>query len=235
VKLSVVILTYNSRKHLEEVLSSALFADEVLILDGYSDDGSVEIARSLGVRVEFSQWLGFGRQKRRAVELAKNDWVFVLDSDEVITPQLEEEIKRVLENPQKSAYRVPRLNIFFGRRMRHGGLYPDATVRLFDRRRCNFDEKEVHEKVVVDERDTGELKNHMLHYAYDSVEEFIAKQNRYSTLGAKENRLKAILNPAWTFLRIYILKAGFLDGWQGYVTARLYAQYTFWKYIKERG
>ena len=229
--LSVVILTYNSEKYLEEVLHSASFADEVLILDSGSTDRTLQIAKEAGSRIEHQEWLGFGRQKQRAVNLARYDWVYVLDSDEVISPDLRDEILQTLENPEFTAYTVPRLNYFFGKPIRHGGLYPDATLRLFDRREAHFTEDEVHEKVVTDQG-IGSLHHPMIHYAYDSVEEFIAKQNRYSTLGAKPNRFKALSNPLWTFLRMYVIKQGFRDGWHGYLIARLYAQYTFWKYAK---
>ncbi len=233
-KISVVILTFNSQRYLEDVIKSALFADEVLILDSNSTDNTVNIAKRLGVRVESSKWSGFGMMKQKAVGLAKNDWVFVLDSDEEITHSLQSEIEHLSEESSISAYFVPRVNIFFGREMRHGGLYPDETIRLFDRRRAVFSDDSVHERVIVSQGEIGRLKSNMIHHAYDTIESFINKQNRYSTLGAKPNRLKAVINPWWTFIRMYILKRGFLDGWQGYITARLYAQYTFWKYIKEK-
>ena len=230
-RISVVILTYNSQKYIESVIKSALFADEVLILDSHSNDDTIKIAKNLGARVVISDWLGFGKMKQKGVDLAKNDWVFILDSDEIITPSLQKEIKD-LKSDRYSAYFVPRVNIFFGKKMRYGGLYPDETIRLFDRKRAKFSDDRVHERVIVLDGKIGRLKSNMLHYAYDSIETFIDKQNRYSTLGAKQNRFKAIINPWWTFVRMYILKGGFLDGWQGYITARLYAQYTFWKYIK---
>ena len=229
--LSVVILTLNSERHLREVLASAAFADEIVILDSGSTDATLAIAREAGCRIERQEWLGFGRQKQRAVDLAHNDWVFVLDSDEVILPPLREEIVTLLQNPEYAGYTVPRLNYFFGKALRHGGLYPDATLRLFDRRRGRFSTDEVHEKVLLD-GPSGALHHPMKHYAYDSIEQFIEKQNRYSSLGARSNRLKALINPPWTFLRMFLMRFGFLDGWHGYLVARLYAQYTFWKYIK---
>ena len=231
VPLTVVILTFNSSKHLEEAIKSASFANEVLILDSGSTDNTLDIAQKAGCRIENQKWLGFGHQKQQAVDLAQNDWVFVLDSDEVITQELRKEILETLINPLKQGYTVPRCNYFFGKPIRHGGLYPDATLRLFDRRRGRFTEDAVHERVLL-EGEIGRLHHPMKHYAYDSIEEFVEKQNRYSTLGAKPNRLKALLNPSWTFLKMYVIKLGFLDGWEGYLIARLYSQYTFWKYIK---
>jgi glycosyltransferase involved in cell wall biosynthesis len=232
--LSIVILTFNSDKYLEEVLQSASFADETLILDGGSTDATLSLAEKANVTVyKQKEWLGFGKQKQKAVDLAKNDWVFVLDSDEVISGDLQKEILSALTAQDADGYTVPRLNHFFGKPIRHGGLYPDATIRLFNRKKGDFTPAEVHEKVIIKGR-VGQLHTPMKHYAYDSIEEFIDKQNRYSTLGAKPNRLKALFNPIWTFLKMYGIKQGFRDGWHGYLIARLYSQYTFWKYIKDK-
>ena len=230
-KISIVIITLNNEKYIENAIKSASFADEVLVLDSGSTDNTCKIAKELGARVEYQKWLGFGKQKQKAVNLAKNRWIFVLDSDEVITKELQNEIKEVLKDPKYDAYEVPRLNYFFKKPIKHGGLYPDKTIRLFDKTKARFSEDEVHEKVIVNEK-IGELKSFMKHYAYESIEEFIKKQNRYSSLGAKKNRLKAVFNPLWTFFKMYILKLGFLDGWEGFIIARLYSEYTFWKYIK---
>jgi len=230
--LSVVIIVYNEEKHIAEAVRSAQFADEILVLDSGSTDRTYEIAAALGARVELQTWLGFGKQKQRAVELATHDWIFVLDADERITEALQKEIERVLDTPGYSAYFVPRLNYFWGKPIRHGGLYPDSTIRLFDRRKAHFNELPVHESVQTEEK-TGTLVSHMEHLAYESIDAFIAKQNRYSTLHHKKrSRLKAVFNPSWTFFKLYVIKRGFLDGWDGFVIARLYAQYTFWKYVK---
>ncbi len=230
--LSVVLITYNEEKHIADAVKSAQFANEILVLDSGSTDRTCQIAAALGAKVEQQEWLGFGKQKQRAVALSENDWVFVLDADERITKALQEEIIQVLETPQYSAYFVPRLNYFWGKPIRHGGLYPDSTIRLFDRRKAHFDDAPVHESVHTAEK-TGTLASPMEHLAYESIEAFITKQNRYSTLHHKKpNRLKALFNPCWTFFKLYIIKRGFLDGWDGFVIARLYAQYTFWKYVK---
>jgi len=233
-RLSIVIITYNSEKFIEEVIKSASFADEVLVLDSGSSDDTVKIAKNLGAKVYHQKWLGFGKQKQKAVDLAKNRWVFVLDSDEIITKNLQKEIEDVLKKPKFDAFRVARLNYFFKKPIKYGGLYPDKSIRLFDKEKGRFSEDEVHEKVIIKGK-VADLKNHMIHYAYENIEEFINKQNRYSSLNAKPNKIKAILNPFWTFFKMYIIKLGFLDGWEGYVIAKLYSQYTFWKYIKKSG
>jgi glycosyltransferase involved in cell wall biosynthesis len=232
-KLSVVILTKNSQKYLKEVLKSVEFADEVIIYDNESTDNTSEIAKKFKNTKIFidNEWEGFGVQKQKAVNKAKNKWVFVLDSDEIFTESLKNEVLEVLKNPVYDAYKVARLNNFFGKWIKHCGLFPDYSIRLFNKEKCKFNKRRVHESVECER--VGVLKNYFLHYAYESIEEFIDKQNTYSSLGAKPNKLKAIFSPYWTFFKIYFLKLGFLDGWAGFVIARLYSEYTFWKYIKE--
>jgi len=229
--ISVVIITKNEEKFISDAIKSALWADEVLILDSGSEDKTCEIAKKLGARVEKSEWFGFGRQKQKAVSLAKNDWVFVLDSDERITNELKNEILNELKNPKFDAYFVARLNNFWGKNIKHLGLYPDYSIRFFNKKKAKFNDRDVHESVEC-ECKKGYLKNHMIHLAYESIEEFIAKQNRYSSIGAKSNKLKALFSPFWTFFKLYFIKLGFLEGWDGFVIAKLYSEYTFWKYIK---
>jgi len=229
-KLSIVILTFNSQKYLSKVLNSCGFADEVLIVDSGSQDNTLEIANTFtNTKIIHQKWLGFGKQKQAGVAACKNNLVFVLDSDEIITDALKNEI---LSNDFTcKAYFVPRLNYFFGKPIKHCGLYPDATLRLFDKNYAKFSEDAVHEKVITKEK-TAILTNHMLHFAYENIEEFITKQNKYSSLNKKNKPLKALFSPYWTFFKLYFLRLGFLEGWRGFVIAKLYAQYTFWKYIK---
>jgi len=229
-KLSIVILTLNSQRYLKKVLHSCKFADEVLIIDSGSQDSTLKITKTFkNTKLIHQEWLGFGKQKQAGIEACKNDWVFVLDSDEIITDELKDEILSL--DFTCKAYFAPRLNYFFGKPIKYCGLYPDATLRLFDRKYAKFSEDEVHEKVLTKEK-TAILKNHMLHFAYENIEEFITKQNRYSSLNKKNKPLKALFSPYWTFFKIYFLRLGFLEGWRGFLIAKLYAQYTFWKYIK---
>ena len=231
-KLSIVLISYNEEEYIAEAVKSALFADEVLVLDSGSTDNTCFIVEELGVKVVQQKWLGFGPQKNKAVSLAKNDWIFVLDSDERISDTLKNEILECMKNPQNDGYFVPRLNNFWGNTIKTCGLYPDYSIRLFDRKKAKFNDVPVHESVQLTDN-IGYLKNNMIHLAYKNIEEFIKKQNRYSTLHHKKrNRMKAIFNPYWTFIKLFFLKKGFLDGWYGFVIAKLYAQYTFWKYIK---
>ena len=231
-KLSIVIITKNEEKFITDAINSAIFADEVLVLDSGSTDKTCNIAKEIGARVEQQAWLGFGAQKNKAVELADNDWVFVLDADERITPELRDEIISTLKNPQFNGYRIARLNNFFGKNIRHCGLYPDYSIRLFNRQKGKFNDVPVHESVQI-QGNTDKLKNHMLHLAFDTVEEFSNKQKKYAELSQKDkNLIKAFISPIWTFLKIYIIRLGFVEGWRGFIIAKVYAQYTFWKYFK---
>jgi glycosyltransferase involved in cell wall biosynthesis len=231
-KLSIAMITKDAQKTIETSIKSALFADEVVVIDSGSSDNTIDICKSLGCKVIQKEWMGFGRQKQYAIKECKNEWIFVLDIDEMITKELRDEILSAIDSKTSfNGYKVARLNYFFGKPIKHCGLYPDYTVRLFKKGYGKFSDDEVHEKLII-QGDIGTLKNHMIHYAYENIEDFIAKQNRYSSLNAKQNRLKATVNPYWTFFKIYFLKKGFLDGWRGFIIAKLYAQYTFWKYIK---
>jgi len=231
-QLSVVIISKNEEKFIADAVKSALFADEVLVLDSGSIDGTCAVAQQLGAKVLHQDWLGFGAQKNKAVELAKNDWVFVLDSDERITPELQSEILNILQESTVDGYYVARLNNFFGKNIRHCGLYPDYSIRLFDRCKGRFNDVTVHESVQIQGK-IDKLKNHMIHLAFDTVEEFSNKQKKYAKLSQKNKSLvKAFISPIWTFLKIYIVRLGFIEGWRGFIIAKVYAQYTFWKYYK---
>ena len=168
----------------------------------------------------------------RAISLAFNDWVFVLDSDERITHKLQNEILSILKKPNYLGYQVPRLNWFFGKAIKTCGLYPDYSVRLFNKNYGKFNNVSVHESVTVNGK-VSKLKNYMTHLAYENVDEFINKQKKYSKLSKKKKNLfKAFVSPCWTFFRIYFIKLGFIEGWRGFAIAKVYAKYTFWKYYK---
>ena len=231
VPLSVVLITFNEAAKIADAITSARFADEVLVIDSGSTDDTAAIAQRLGARVVQREWHGFGNQKQFAVDSARHDWVCVLDSDERIPAELQNEIRRALRQPVFQAYRIARRNFFFGKFIRHGGLYPDYSVRLFHRRHSRFTGAAVHEKVVTT-GPVGSLKEPMIHLAYDDIAHFITKANRYSSLSGQRNLTKAVFNPLWTFFNMYVLRLGFLDGKEGFLIAVLYSQYTFWKYLK---
>lgn len=238
--LSVVIITKNEAAHIVDCLDSVAFADEIIVLDSGSTDATRELARALGARVEVNvEWPGFGLQKNRALDLATGDWVLSLDADERVPPELAEEIQRVLADPAADGYRVARLSNFCGRWMRHSGWWPDHVLRLFRRESGRFSDDVVHEHVDLDGR-VATLRGHLLHYPYASLELFIDKINRYSTDAALKaharGRRTTVLGPFghgfWTFVRHYVLRRGFLDGWQGLILAGMAATGSFYRYAK---
>ncbi|KIM09187.1 MAG: hypothetical protein KU28_00655 [Sulfurovum sp. PC08-66] len=230
-KLSAVLISYNEEKHIAKALASLSFADEIVVVDNGSTDGTVEIAQSMGAKVIHHEWMGYGKQRQIAVSHASYDWIVTIDCDEQISPQLATSMQKELENPRYFVYRIANLNKFFGKYIRRAGMYPDYHMRFFHKGHATYNDKAVHEALVTQEV-VGTLEGDILHDAYESIEQFIAKQNRYSTLNKRHNMVKAILNPYWTFFKIYFLRLGFLEGWRGFVIAKIYAQYTFWKYIK---
>lgn len=236
--VSVVIITFNEEKNIRAALESAKWADEIVVLDSFSTDRTVDICREYTQEVYQESWRGFSGQKQRAVDLAKNDWVFVLDSDERFTEWLRAEIAGLLQNgPGKDGYYCARRNHFMGREILHGGWYPDYSLRLFDRTKGRFVRREVHEAVEV-RGATGYLDNPMLHYTYNGISDYLKRMERYAGLaagelyknGKKAGVLELMLRPPFTFFKMYLLKQGFRDGVHGLVLAVLYSYYTFSKY-----
>ncbi|WP_323017123.1 glycosyltransferase family 2 protein [Castellaniella sp.] len=239
-KLSVIVITKNEAGHIGACLDSVAFADEIIVVDSGSTDATCDLARQHGARVIVTEdWPGFGPQKNRALDLVTGDWVLSIDADERVTPELALSIQAVLQAPDADAYRIARLSTFCGRWIRHSGWWPDYVVRLFRRDAGRFTGATVHERVQVRGR-TDTLEGHFLHYPYASLEVFIDKINRYSTEAARgafeQGRRTSLLGPfghaAWTFIRHYLLRRGFLDGWQGLVLAGMAATGSFYRYVK---
>jgi glycosyltransferase involved in cell wall biosynthesis len=240
--LSVTVITHNEEANIVPCLDSARWADEIVVLDSHSTDRTVALARQFTDRVLSVPWQGFGKTKNQAVAEARNPWVFVLDADERITPSLRQEIQGILQaDGPADGYRVPRRNHFCGRFIKHLGWYPDYSIRLFRKAKGRFVEREVHESVEVNGQ-VGTLQHPMLHYTYRSISDFVLRLDRYSSLAAQElvNRGRKPLlgelvwRPFFTFLKLYVLKRGFLEGRDGYTLAFLYSTYNFLKYYKFR-
>jgi glycosyltransferase involved in cell wall biosynthesis len=238
--LSVIIITKNEEHHIAECLASVSFADEVIVLDSGSTDRTCEIAREFGAVVQStSDWPGFGPQKNRALDLATGDWVLSVDADERVTPELAGCITQAMDSPKYSAYKIARLSNFCGRWIRHSGWWPDHVVRLFRRGTARFSDAAIHEKVLPD-GPVGVLNAHFLHYPYANLDALVAKVNRYSTDAAlmmhargKRTHLSAVIgHSVWTFIRIYIVRRGFLDGREGFVLAAVAAAGSFFRYSK---
>lgn len=239
--LSLVVITKNAAHQLADCLASAPFVDEVLVVDSGSSDGTVALAESLGARVIYQEWLGYGRQKQFAVEQASHDWVLCLDADERLTPKLGESILAALVKPEHAAYRFPRRNRFMGRYLGHGEGYPDWSMRLFDRRKGRWSFDPVHEKVLLEAGSTvGTLEGDLLHDSAETLTSYLAKQNLYTTLAAEQafragksaTWVHVLLSPWFRFFKFYVVRQGFRDGVPGLVHICIGCFNSFTKYAK---
>ena len=237
--LSVAIITLNAASQLAECLESVRFADEVVVVDSGSTDGTQAIAEGFGARVINQPWLGFGPQKQFAVEAASHDWVLCLDADERVSPALQAAMEMALKNPSTATYRFARCNRFLGRYLRHGEGYPDWSLRLFDRRKARWSDDAVHEKVVAD-GPVGTLDGDLLHDSAESLASYLTKQNRYTTLAA-EMALAAgkttgvgriVFSPLVRFIKFYVVRQGFRDGLPGLIHIAIGCFNSFLKYSK---
>jgi glycosyltransferase involved in cell wall biosynthesis len=240
-KLSVIIITKNEATNIRACLESVAWSDEIIVVDSGSSDGTAEICKSLGAQVYTHDWPGFGAQKNRALGYATHGWVFSIDADERVTPELRTAIEAVLRDEPDAcaAYRISRLSSYCGRFMRHSGWYPDPIARLFKRDAARFSDDLVHEKLQV-EGQIGQLDGELLHYAFTDAEEVLQKVNHYSSAGAAMMQRRdrqatltgAVLRGLWSFIRTYFLRAGFLDGREGFMLAVSNAEGTYYRYIK---
>lgn len=240
--VSLVLITRNAAPQLRACIDSARFADEIVVVDSGSDDDTVQVAASMGARVIHQAWLGFGPQKQFAVERAAHDWVLCLDADERITPDLARSIESELVAPRAHAYRMARRNRFLGRWLRHGEGYPDWNTRLFDRRHARWSDDAVHERVIVDgaTHSTMTLDGDLAHESAESLDAYMAKQNRYTTLqaqamhanGRRGSVAKLVLSPIVRFVRFYVFRLGFLDGIAGLVHIAIGCETSFLKQAK---
>ncbi len=237
--LSAVLITRNAATQLVACLDSLAFCDEIVVVDSGSTDGTVELAKSRGARVIRQDWLGYGRQKQFAVAQAAHDWVLCVDADERVTERLRESILAVLPAPTFVAYRFARCNRFMGRYLRHGEGYPDWSLRLFDRRHARWSDDAVHEKVLA-EGDVGTLAGDLLHDSAESLDSYLAKQDRYTTLAATEaiaagrraSIAHLLLSPVIRFVKFYFVRLGFLDGMPGLLHILIGCRNSYAKYAK---
>ncbi len=241
-RLSVAVVTLNEEERLRPCLESVVWADELVVVDAGSSDKTVAIAREFTDRVLFRPWDGYGSQKNFALAQCGGDWILALDADERVPEALRAEIDRTLAaGPAARGFHLPRRNVFQGRWVRHGGLYPDWQLRLFRRGAGRFVERAVHEAVRVD-GPTGRLRTALVHESYRSLADAVARLNRYSDLAAAELARQGrggsvadlLLRPLGRFAGMYLVRAGFLDGWRGLVLAALYAHYVFLRAAKVR-
>lgn len=241
-KISATIITLNEQRNIIRAIESLRCCDEIVVVDCGSNDRTREAAAKLGARVLESQWRGFAGQKNYAASEASHDWILSIDADEALSEALEAEIWQIKKSgPKHDGYTMPRLARYLGRWILHSGWYPDRKVRLYNRNKARWIGDFVHESVRV-EGSIGHLKGNLLHYTCDTLSEHLRTMDRYTTLAAEEmvalgRKVRwrdLVLDPPWTFLRTYVLKAGFLDGWEGLTIAYMSAFYNFLKYSKAR-
>ena len=239
-KITVAIITKDEERNIRDCLESVKWADEIVVVDNGSTDRTLSICQEYGARIFQEEWKGYSGQKNSAIEKAGNEWVLNLDADERVSPELRQEMQKSLgENRDVDAFWIPRKNFFLGRWIRYCGWYPDLNLRLFRKSQGRFGERAVHERVEVQGK-TATLTHPLIHKTYQSLSDFFVRMDRYSTLAAQEMQqegrefrlLDVVFRPPFTFLQMYLLRAGFLEGYLGFVLSVLYSYYTFAKYIK---
>ncbi len=241
-RISAVIMTRDEARNIEAAIESLRFAEQIVVADTGSNDNTIEIARHAGAEVHSIEFDGFGSSKNRALEFCDGDWIFFLDADERVSPELARSIEgSVVNDSGYDGYTVNRLSYFLGKPVMHSGWYPDYVIRLFRKGRGKFSDRLVHEGVELN-GPAGKLDGLLYHYSYENLDQYIAKLNVYSRLNAEEMYKKGrkwhfrdlIVHPAATFVKMYILKAGFLDGINGFLLAILSSYHVFVKYAKLR-
>ena len=240
-KLSAYIIAYNEAEKIADAVNSVLWADEVIVADSNSTDGTDQIARALGARVIQIPFEGFGRLRNQVIEVCTHDWIFSLDADERCTPEVRAEVLSLLaEQPAHDAYLVPRRNYFMGRWIKHSGWYPNfRQPQLFRKGAMRYMELSVHEGYdLLTPKPVGQLRQAIWQIPFRNFEEVVKKANRYSTLGAQKLEQKrvsmgmALMRGIWSFVKHYVAKRGFLDGWPGFVIALGNFEGTFYRYAK---
>ncbi len=236
--ISVTLITLNEEKKISQAIESVKWASEIIIVDSGSTDQTVAIAQSLGAHVVHHPWPGYGQQKNYAQRLTTQDWVLNLDADEVVSPELAQEIQKMLSTPSEyRGFSFPRKTFFLGRWIRYGGWYPNRLTRLAHRNFSAWSEPHVHEEFQVRGK-IGRLTQPLLHYAFDSIEEQVLTNLRFSKLGSqdlkeagqKPSRTLLILKPSWKFIETFFIKRGFLDGLSGFIISINAAHSMFLKY-----
>lgn len=241
--LSIVIISKNEAERIEACLASVTWADEIVVVDSGSTDGTQDIARRYTDKVFEVPWRGYGLQKRAAVELASHDMIFNIDCDEQMTKELAIEIRTLLESEcLYTAYSVPRRTFIANKEIKHCGWNPDRVIRMFDRRRANFSDNQVHERVVVAPEEVACCQGHLLHYSFRGMSDMLSKLNNYTDIAAREmyasgrrtSLAQVTVRPVWTFIRTYFFYCGFLDGYEGLEVALANSITVFYKYSKLR-
>ncbi|MCB0729443.1 MAG: glycosyltransferase family 2 protein [Ignavibacteriae bacterium] len=237
-KISATIITFNEESNIEKCLQSLSWVDEILIVDSFSTDKTIEICKKYNCKIIQTEWQGFGNTKKFAVDNAENQWIFSVDADEEISDQLKLKIQEILTNPQCDGYNIKRRSYYLGKEIKYCGWDKDFPLRLFNRNKGNFNVKEVHESVVINGKKC-KIYEPIFHYTYPNLSLHISKMNRYSDISSQQIRenknysiISSIVFGIAKFLRMYFLQRGFLDGKVGFVLCFNSAFGVYLKYIK---
>jgi glycosyltransferase involved in cell wall biosynthesis len=244
-ELSAIIITLNEERNIGRCLDSLQgVADEIIVVDSGSVDKTEAICIEKQARFVFNEWPGYAEQKNFGNGLATYPYILSIDADEALSEELRNAILEVKKDFSTDAYEMNRLTNYCGKWIRHGGWYPDRKLRLFNREKYHWAGKHIHEYLVKDVPDVKEerLTGDLLHYSYYSIDEHVAQANKYTDLtarlavekGKKAGILQILINPSIKFLRDYIIRLGFLDGYHGYIVCRISAMAVFMKYTKIR-
>lgn len=239
-KLTAIIPTKNEEHNIEAVLQSVSFADEIMVVDSFSSDKTLDLAKKYTDFIIQREYQDSASQKNWAIPQASNQWILLVDADERITPELTAEIRTVLSTPtDKSAFWIRRKNFFMGKRVRFSGWQNDKVIRLFKRDECRYQEKHVHAEIITD-GEIGRLKNPMEHHTYKDLKTYLTKIDRYATWSAYDRirKIKKVtwfhlfLRPLYRFFYHYILRMGVLDGKTGLIISVLSGYYVFLRFLK---
>jgi glycosyltransferase involved in cell wall biosynthesis len=238
-KVTAIVPTFNEAANIEECLEGLQWADEIIVVDSFSTDGTPELARPRCTRVVQHEYVNSATQKNWIIPQAAHEWIFLVDADERCTPELAAEVQRTLEAPGEDAWWIYRRNHFLGKEIRHSGWDTDKVIRLF-RREHRYQDLTVHAEVVVPSGRVGFMGGKLLHFTIDTLDQFFEKRLRYADWASRDlirrGRRGTPLTIAWhglgNFLRQYVLRRGFLDGAHGFVLALLYSFYTSAKYAR---
>ncbi len=241
-KISAAIITNNEARNIKDLLLNISFVDEVIIVDSFSNDNTVPIAQSLGAKVFQKEFDGFGNQKNYAIDLTSHQWILLLDADERVSDELKKEIIKVLNssiNDKADAYYVKRDNYFLGKKINFSGWQNDKILRLIQKNKCRYNSNQVHESIISEGLKTATLDGKLMHYTYQNVAQFQAKQLNYAMIAAKElyeKNKKAsyfylIFKPIFRFIKHYFFQLGILDGKAGFMISLIMARTVYMRYI----
>ncbi len=242
-KITAIIPTFNEEHNIEQAIESVKWADEILVVDSFSTDKTVEIAKNLGARILQREYGNSASQKNWTIPQASHEWIFLLDADERVDSSLEQEVKSIVSNTKEpfQAYWIKRRNFFMGKEVKYSGWQGDKVIRLFKRDLCKYEEKSVHAEVICD-GEVGTMKQKLIHYTFKDIHHYLEKWDRYTTWSANDRAARGeqpgwyhfLIKPAFRFFHDYILKGGILDGLTGFILCTLSSASVFMRYLKVR-